>query len=298
LPVRLISSEAVCIGDWIESGQINAAKDMKQRAENLNVGPHKMSLGERILLSFARDPNEPEIGATAHYSLENCLDFPLKTVPDLIDRMRNKKVLDFGCGNGWQAVALKKLGAAEVWGVDIVQEHLAFSRELAKTHGEDVHFVDRIPEGLRFDIVLSISAFEHFSDPAAVLQRMRSLVNSTGQIIITWAEPWYSHSGSHFGNFTRIPGTNAAIPWCNLLFSEEALLTLRAQFRDDLPDRIEDIEGGLNRLTVTRFERIMRQSGMRIERLQAHPTLGLPLVSHIPLVRELLTSAATCILRP
>ena len=83
-----------------------------------------------------------------------------------------------------------------------------------------------------------------------------------------------------------------------LFFSDQALLTLRSHFRTDHPDRIEDIEGGLNKMTVARFEAIMREGGMRLERLQAHPTWGLPLVSHIPIVRELLTSAVTCILRP
>ncbi len=251
-------------------------------------------------MSFARDPKGREIGATAHYTLENCLDFPLKTVPDLIERIRGRLVLDFGCGPGWQAVAMKKLGAAEVWGVDIVDSHLEHARALAESAGVPVNFVKAVPEKLKaaFDVVLSISAFEHFADPEAMLGLMRSFVNPTGQIIITWAEPWYSHSGSHIGNFTRIPGTNHAIPWCNLLFSDKAMLTLRSRFRTDRPERIEDIEGGLNRMTVARFEAIMRESGMRIERLQAHPTLGLPVVSRIPVVRELLTSAATCILRP
>jgi SAM-dependent methyltransferase len=259
-----------------------------------------MGLADRILLSFARDPSEPETGATANYSIENCLDFPLKTVPDLIERIRGKSVLDFGCGPGWQAVALKRLGASEVYGVDIVEGSLEHGNRLAEKKGVAVTFAKSVPAERMgsFDVVLSISAFEHFADPDGMVRLMQSFVSPAGQIIITWAEPWYSPSGSHVGNFTRIPGTNAAIPWCNLIFSDKALLTLRSRFRDDRPARLEDIEGGLNRMTVARFERIMHQSGMHIERLQAHPTLGLPLVSRIPVVRELLTSAATCILRP
>jgi SAM-dependent methyltransferase len=273
---------------------------MWKNADMSVAQPGKFSLQERILLAFARDPTEKEIGATAHYSLDNCLDFPLKTVPDLVERIRGRRVLDFGCGPGWQAVALKKLGAGEVWGIDIVARHLEHGRALADSNGVSVNFVTAIPKELMgtFDVVLSISAFEHFAEPEEMVRLMRSYVDPAGQIVITWAEPWLSHSGSHIGNFTRIPGTQAAIPWCNLLFSERAMLTLRSRFRADHPDRIEDIEGGLNKMTLARFEAIMGQSGMRIERLQAHPTLGLPLVSRIPGVRELLSSAATCILRP
>ena len=259
----------------------------------------RLSLQERILLAFARDPNEPEIGATASYTLDNCLNFPLKTVPDLVERVRGKRVLDFGCGQGWQAVTLRKLGAGEVWGVDIIPESLTFARELASRQDVDVQFVPVIPETLAgtFDVVLSISAFEHFADPVSITRELRRMAAPGGSVIITWAEPWYSHSGSHFGNFTRFPGTNAPIPWCNLFFSDEALLTLRSRFRPEHPDRIEDIPGGLNRMTIARFERIVRSSGMKVEFLKAHATLGIPLVSKIPFVREFLSGAATCILR-
>jgi SAM-dependent methyltransferase len=258
-----------------------------------------LTLQEKILLYFARDPNEVEIGATVSYTVENCLDFPMKTIPDLAERVRGRKVLDFGCGFGWQAVALKKLGAAEVWGIDIVERYLVFARELARKNAVDVHFVSSIPDEIKksFDVVLSISAFEHFSDPDAMVRVMRSFVADSGKIMITWAEPWYSHGGSHIGDFTKIPGTNLPVPWCNLLFSDKALLTLRSKFRKDRPERIEDIEGGLNRMTVARFESIIREAGMVIERLQLHATKGLPLVTKIPVVRELFTSAATCILR-
>ena len=66
----------------------------------------RLSIQERIILAFARDATEDEIGATVNYTLQNCLTFPLKTVPDLVERVRGKRILDFGCGRGWQAVAL------------------------------------------------------------------------------------------------------------------------------------------------------------------------------------------------
>lgn len=259
----------------------------------------RLSIEERVLLALARDPNEREVGSTANYTLENCLDFPLKTVPDLVERVRGKRVLDFGCGRGWQAVALRNLGAGEIWGVDIIPDSLTFARDLAARSNADVHFAAEVPNAMAgtFNVVLSISAFEHFADPVSITKEMRRMTAPGGSVIITWAEPWYSHSGSHIGNFTRIPGTNASVPWCNLFFSEKALLTLRAQFRPEHPDHLEAIPGGLNRMTIARFERIMRSSGMQIEILKTHATLGLPLVSKIPLIRELLSSAATCILR-
>jgi hypothetical protein len=114
---------------------------------------------------------------------------------------------------------------------------------------------------------------------------------------LTFAEPWYSPSGSHFSGYTRFPGTDIGVPWLNLVFSDHALLTLRSKFRKDLPKRIEDIEGGLNRMTVSKFERIINSCGMEVEQKQLFATKGIPLVTRIPVLRELLTSAASSILR-
>jgi SAM-dependent methyltransferase len=162
-----------------------------------------------------------------------------------------------------------------------------------------VAFGKKVPAELegQFDLVLSSSAFEHYREPEIELQRMRRYVKDGGRIVVTFAEPWYSPSGSHFSGYTRLPGTDIGVPWLNLVFSDQALLALRSKFRKDLPKRIEDVEGGLNRMTVSKFERIIHSCGMEVEQKQLFATKGLPLVTTIPVLREVLTSAASSILR-
>src|SRR6266436_5388818 len=94
---------------------------------------HKMSFGKFVLNHISRDPKAPDCSAgTLKTNLDNALDFLNKTLPDFNQRVRNKRVLDFGCGWGWQAVAiLKQCQAAHVVGVDIVKEHVAKARRLA-----------------------------------------------------------------------------------------------------------------------------------------------------------------------
>jgi 2-polyprenyl-3-methyl-5-hydroxy-6-metoxy-1,4-benzoquinol methylase len=58
------------------------------------------SLEDWTLGLIAADPAAPEIGGTANYSLTNCLDFARKTVPAFDDKIRGKRVLDYGCGFG------------------------------------------------------------------------------------------------------------------------------------------------------------------------------------------------------
>lgn len=262
----------------------------------------KLTLEERLLLLFARDSEQPETGATANYTLENCLKFARRTTPNFDDLVHGRAVLDFGCGPGFQSVAMRKLcGASFVYGLDAVEEWIPIAQQRAKTAGCDrqVHFGTRVSRELegKFDVVLSLSAFEHYNDPPDALQQMRRQLKPGGLIILSFAEPWYSHSGSHVNNYTQIPLLNRPIPWLNLFFSDRAMLTLRSQFRNDRPQRLEDISGGLNRMTIARFDRIIAESGMRVINRTLFGTCNLPFVTKIPVLRELLTSSASCILQ-
>lgn len=76
------------------------------------------------------------------------------------DLIKNKKVLDLGCGSGRYSYALKKLGAKEVTGVDI-------DTDFAKNAGiEGINFiegsVDKIPfEDNSFDFVFCNGVLHH-----------------------------------------------------------------------------------------------------------------------------------------
>jgi SAM-dependent methyltransferase len=253
------------------------------------------TLGERLLLWLSRRPGAADYPAgTSGYTLANALDFARKTIPDFDRVIQGKLVLDFGCGHGWQAVAMHRAGARQVVGIDISEDRLEHGRALAAREGctDRVTFHRAVPQDLRgqFEMVLSLSAFEHFADPAAELHTMQSFVRPGGLVVVSFAEPWLSPRGSHMGHFTRLP-------WVNVLFPERTVMRVRSRFRDDGATRYEEVEGGLNRMTVRRFEQIIRESGMIVERLTLYPVKGLPIVSKVPLLRELLTASASCVLR-
>ena len=249
-------------------------------------------MGERILLSLCRDPGAPDYpGGTIKTNVDNSLDFLSLTVPGFRGRFVGKKVLDFGCGWGNQAVAMAKNGASEVVGIDIQWHDRA--RRLADEHGCSgrVRFVDCLPpeEIGTFDMVLSCSAMEHFADPAAIMAQMKAAARPGGLVIVSFAEPWFGPRGSHFDGFSRLP-------WVNLLFPESVVMRARSRFRADGARHYEEVPGGLNRMSLAKFERIIGNSGMTVEYYRAFMTKGLP-AGRIPVLRELLGSAAACILR-
>jgi 2-polyprenyl-3-methyl-5-hydroxy-6-metoxy-1,4-benzoquinol methylase len=249
-------------------------------------------LSEKILMRLCHDPKASDYrGGTVTTRLDTALDFLKKTVPNFREYLRGK-VLDFGCGWGNQAVAMAIAGAGEVVGVDV--RGLDRARKLAAENNctDRVRFVEQVPsaELETFDMVLSCSAMEHYGDPAGMVELMKQAVKPGGVIIISFAEPWYGPRGSHFDAFSRLP-------WVNLLFSEKTILRVRTHFRSDGAQRFEDVEGGLNRMSVAKFEHIIRNSGLKTEFFRVYVTKNIPLLGHIPFARELFASAAACVLR-
>ena len=256
-----------------------------------NRDGEKLRLPERLLLAMCRPVEAPSLSvATVSYTLDNALEYATRRIPRFLERIQGKTVLDYGCGPGWQAVAMRRAGARDVHGVDINDEWLSHGRDLAA--GLDGVTFDKTTGTEKYDIVLSLGAMEHFREPGKELARMCSLTRE--ELLISFAEPWYSPYGTHLNGTTKLP-------WLNLWFSERTLLNVRNLYPDgsDGAKRFEDIRGGLNKMTVRRFEKLLDAApGMRVEHLILHSVKRVPLVTGVPVLRELMTGALTCILKP
>jgi SAM-dependent methyltransferase len=118
--------------------------------------------------------------------------------------------------------------------------------------------VDSLSEA-RFDCIISKDSFEHYADPEGYIQRMRDWLVPGGRIYIGFAPLWKSPFGGHMGMVTPLP-------WVHLLFSEQVLLERRAQLTGEAAQCYSDVSvsGGLNRMTLQRFRKIVRMSGCRV----------------------------------
>ena len=258
-----------------------------------NRDGEKLRLPERLLLAVCRPIDAPALSvATYSYTLDNALNYAKKMIPGFVERIKGKTVLDYGCGPGWQAVAMRQAGAKHVYAIDINDDWLSHGRDLAARAGADGVTFSKTLDREKYDIVISLSAMEHFREPGKELARMCSLTGE--QLLISWAEPWYSPYGTHLNGTTRLP-------WLNLWFSERTVLNVRNLYPDgsDGAKRFEDVRGGLNKMTVARFEKLIASApGMRVEHLHLHSVKKVPLVTKIPVIRELMTGAITTILKP
>jgi len=186
-------------------------------------------------------------------------------------RFAGKTTLDVGCGHGSLCVVAARAGAPEVVGVDL---DVSLATEQLRARGADlarrVSFMrtqGRLEElaGRQFDLVLSKDSMEHFPDPESFVSVMTELVKPGGELAIGFSPLWKSPNGGHIDYMTKVP-------WAHLIFSEETIMAERRRFRpNEQAERFSEVVGGLNKMTLARFRRIMASTGLTQAYLATNP---------------------------
>jgi SAM-dependent methyltransferase len=233
------------------------------------------ALQYRLLRKIA--PAEPHNMADSIYEGKSKLKMTLGDVSELI---RGKTVIDFGCGEGLESVDLVQRGAANVIGIDIRESVLAKARANARAAGVGERCEFTTATSAKADIIISLDGFEHFADPAAVLATMGGLLKPGGIVLVSFGWTWYHPLGGHLFS---------VFPWAHLVFSEKALIRWRSHIRSDGATRFGEVEGGLNQMTIARFERLVAASPLKLDRLEPVPIRKLRLM-HCRLTREFTTA--------
>jgi SAM-dependent methyltransferase len=202
------------------------------------------------------------------------------------DTTRDKDVLDFGCGPGGEVVEIAEHGARHVVGIDLRQKWLDLGTELAAARGvsERCTFAREWREPV--DLIVSLDSFEHFGDPAGVLEHMHGLLRPGGKVLAAFGPTWYHPLGGHI---------YSVFPFSHLVFSERALVRWRALHKSDGARTIA--ESGLNKMTIRRFIRLVEASPLRFASFELLPIRPLRWIAN-RLTREFTTAAVRCVLEP
>ena len=203
---------------------------------------------------------------------------------DVFSRIAGRVVIDFGCGEGADAVEMAEKGAKRVIGVDIREDSLEAARKRAIAAGvqNTCSFVSSTEE--QADIVVSVDAFEHFGDPAAILRSMDKLLQPKGEVLVSFGPTWYHPLGGHLFS---------VFPWAHIVFSERALMRWRSDFKTEGATRFSEVAGGLNQMTIARFEELIDRSAFRFASLELVPIRKLRPI-HNRLTREFATAIVRC----
>lgn len=199
---------------------------------------------------------------------------------ELARDLKGKTVIDFGCGMGNEAIEMIRQGAARVIGLDIREDHLAAARKNAAAAGVLDQCVFAMTTDEVVDLMTSINSFEHFSEPEKILALMATMLAPGGQLFFRFGPPWYHPLGGHLFS---------VFPWAHVVMMEQALVRWRSDFKSDGATRFGEVAGGLNQMTVRRFEQMVEGSGFRLERLECVPIRKLRRV-HNRMTREFTTA--------
>lgn len=113
----------------------------------------------------------------------------LKWIDEAV-RLKDKKVLDVGCGGGLLSEGMAGMGA-QVTGIDLGDKALGVARLHLLESGQQVDYrkipVEELAEELpgNFDVVTCMEMLEHVPDPASIVAACGKLVRPGGQVFFS-----------------------------------------------------------------------------------------------------------------
>ncbi len=135
----------------------------------------------------------------------------------------DKALLDVGASpHGYTLEHALQLGVSSYVGIGLgVSEEVEIRHQnntgvLINMNADNLAF-----EADTFDLILSLSTFEHFFNGPKVLQEMYRVLKPEGSVLINFQPVWTSSYGHHLHH---IPAVAELIPpWAHLLWTEEAM---------------------------------------------------------------------------
>jgi SAM-dependent methyltransferase len=225
--------------------------------------------------------------------LDNLRVIDLKNLSNYFNRfgylpsVRNKKVMDFGCGQGLLCLKLLSDGASEVLGIDNDEIIINFAREKIPNELKalQISFTSDPIDSLKsdyFDLIFTKDAFEHCDDFEDVFFHLNRILKPGGSLVVGFGPLWNSPFGDHKILQAAIGFT---LPWLHLLFSDEILKGLFNNSSMDsktriMKDKIECIDSYLNKITLERFFKVVEDNSFEItyKNVNAHQNKWLDLI--------------------
>jgi ubiquinone/menaquinone biosynthesis C-methylase UbiE len=186
--------------------------------------------------------------------------------------LAGKVLLDIGASPHGFALewALKK-GVSAYIGIGLgICETIEVRREGSVGRLISMDAEDLVFEPQTFDLIISLSTFEHFFDGAKVLKEMYRVLKVGGSVLIHFQPVWNASYGHHLHH---IPSVAELIPhWAHLLWNEETMYqAYRGKWPVDMPMSLEETiewiyrSNEINRIDVVRLRDMFYASDFEVE---------------------------------
>ncbi|MFA5771356.1 MAG: methyltransferase domain-containing protein [Thermoplasmata archaeon] len=213
--------------------------------------------------------------------------------------LKDKMVLDAGCGLGGKTIFYAENGCKLITGIDIDEEHIKYAKEFAEKKGVSnaefrVGSLDMLPfESDKFDIIFMNDVIEHIKRPILpkVLEECKRVIKENGRICLEFP-PWTDAYAAHLYDYIYIP-------WCQLLFSSETLIRvikrMDPQPRHGKLSVIEHFQE-LNRISIEEFEDIVKMRDFKVVSFERRTIKNIKFLRHIPFFNKYLITRVVAVL--
>ena len=214
--------------------------------------------------------------------------------------LKNKSVLDFGCGLGALCVDIALSEAKNVNGIDLEENLLKFANENLKQNFKNledkikfkkVNLLNNEIEQ-KFDLIVSKDTFEHTVDLPNVLEKMYDILNTGGKAYIGFGPLYNFYNGDH-------GRAELYLPWLHLLVSEKFIINrINKKYKLKI-SKIQDL--GLSKYSLRDYENFLKNSKFKLKyyktNLSDHPASHFfNLLSKFKFLKEYCTYNIYCIL--
>lgn len=190
--------------------------------------------------------------------------------------IKDKEILDFGCGVGGKDFELLKYSPKKIIGIDLSQRNIKYAKKIIKSSSKKFLFFENknlldFKENKKFDVIISYTVFEHVERRflLEILNKMYDLLKDDGIIIIV-----FNHYNDRFGMHLK---EYIYHPWPQTLFEEYLLYKYwNEKFKKDkninknsyfprnykhgITNYNNDCFMNLNKISIAEFEKIINKT--------------------------------------
>ncbi len=243
--------------EWPDPPHVDAPASVVRSIYDTGERPPVMDLAllEALNEEYRSQPLVPEPLKGDQASREDRARRRLLDVHGSVD-LAGKRVLELGCGAGFEVWYLSHHFGADAWGVDVSER-----RAWAPLSDERTHFVcadlatDRSFEPAFFDRVYSFTVFEHVVHPWAVLNELFRIMKPGGLA--------YLQANLHRGPRASHIYRELYFPFPHLLFSDDVIREFRLKHHGK-----DEGASWVNRLTWSEYEDYFREIGFVMRSLR------------------------------
>lgn len=123
----------------------------------------------------------------------------------MLPNLRNKKILDIGCGMGQHAKQYSDMGAKSILGIDISEKMLSYAKE--HNSADNITYIKMAMEDIdtiqgEFDLITSSLAFDYIENFDEMMRRCYNLLSNCGQLIFSMSHPFVTAWDGKYPRYT------------------------------------------------------------------------------------------------